>query len=291
MLDRSFDAGINKAAARIAEISRRQRACLRYQYRPESLHSIKIDSADVATLQRNLILSHCCGVGAACRRNIVRLIMALKLVSLGRGASGVRLELVRLIEGMLEKGGVIPVRKRAPSASGDLAPLAHIAAVMMGEAEAFYKGERLSGALALDKAGLTPVVLAARKPGADQRHTRPPPRWRWPASSAPTAPTQAALITGAMSTDAAMGSSARSHPRHPHAAWPQGPDRYEESLVSRHRANSPGATSRATSASRTPTASAASRRWAAPAWTCCVRSPALEIGAARGDRQPAGPLR
>ncbi|MGO7867391.1 aromatic amino acid lyase, partial [Rhizobium ruizarguesonis] len=68
------------------------------------LASIKIDSDDVTTLQRNLILSHCCGVGAPLPENIVRLIMALKLVSLGRGASGVRLEMVRLIEGMLEKG-------------------------------------------------------------------------------------------------------------------------------------------------------------------------------------------
>jgi hypothetical protein len=103
------------------------------------LASIKIDSADVATLQRNLILSHCCGVGAPLPENIVRLIMALKLVSLGRGASGVRLELVRLIEGMLEKG-VIPVipEKGSVGASGDLAPLAHMAAVMMGEAEAFF---------------------------------------------------------------------------------------------------------------------------------------------------------
>ena len=84
------------------------------------LASIKIEAADVETLQRNLILSHCCGVGNPLPENIVRLIMVLKLISLGRGASGVRLELISLIEAMLEKG-VIPVipEKGSVGASGD----------------------------------------------------------------------------------------------------------------------------------------------------------------------------
>lgn len=139
-LDRSFDAGIEKAAARIAEIAAGNAPVYGINTGFGKLASIKIDAADVATLQRNLILSHCCGVGAPLPENIVRLIMALKLVSLGRGASGVRLELVRLIEAMLEKG-VIPVipEKGSVGASGDLAPLAHMAAVMMGEGEAFMR--------------------------------------------------------------------------------------------------------------------------------------------------------
>src|SRR5690606_8932773 len=109
-------------------------------------------------------LSHCCGVGAPLPEKVVRLIMALKLVSLGRGASGVRLELVRLIEAMLEKG-VVPLipEKGSVGASGDLAPLAHLAAVMMGEGEAFLAGERLPGRAALERAGLRPVVLAAKE--------------------------------------------------------------------------------------------------------------------------------
>ncbi len=73
--------------------------------------------------------------------------MALKLISLGRGASGVRLELITLIEAMLEKG-VIPMipAKGSVGASGDLAPLAHMAAAMIGEGEVFYQGERLPSA-------------------------------------------------------------------------------------------------------------------------------------------------
>lgn len=139
-IDPLFDAGIEKAAARIAQIAAGNEPVYGINTGFGKLASIKIDSADVATLQRNLILSHCCGVGAPLAENIVRLIMALKLVSLGRGASGVRLELVRLIEAMLETG-VIPLipEKGSVGASGDLAPLAHMAAVMMGEGEAFIK--------------------------------------------------------------------------------------------------------------------------------------------------------
>lgn len=72
------------------------------------LASIKIASKDTATLQRNLILSHCCGVGEPVELETVRLIMVLKLLSLGRGASGVRPEVIALIEAMLARG-VLPV--------------------------------------------------------------------------------------------------------------------------------------------------------------------------------------
>ena len=94
-LDPLFDKGVEKAAARIAEIAAGNAPVYGINTGFGKLASIRIDAADVATLQRNLILSHCCGVGQPLSENIVRLIMALKLVSLGRGASGVRLELVR----------------------------------------------------------------------------------------------------------------------------------------------------------------------------------------------------
>src|SRR5690606_3716685 len=102
---------------------------------------IKIKAEDTATLQRNLILSHCCGVGEAIEPETVRLVMALKLLSLGRGASGTRPEIVKLIEDMLAKG-VMPVipSQGSVGASGDLAPLAHMAAAMLGEGRATYQG-------------------------------------------------------------------------------------------------------------------------------------------------------
>ncbi|SMC93876.1 histidine ammonia-lyase [Rhizobium sp. RU36D] len=209
VLDRNFDAGIEEAAARIAEIAAGNAPVYGINTGFGKLASIKIDAADTATLQRNLILSHCCGVGQPLGANIVRLIMALKLISLGRGASGVRLELVRLIEGMLDKG-VTPLipEKGSVGASGDLAPLAHMAAVMMGEAEAFFEGERLSGAEALKRAGLTPVVLAAKEGLALINGTQASTALALAGLFRAHRAAQAALITGALSTDAAMGSSA-----------------------------------------------------------------------------------
>ena len=209
ILDRSFDAGIKKAAARIAAIAAGNEPVYGVNTGFGKLASIKIEAADTATLQRNLILSHCCGVGAPLPENIVRLIMALKLVSLGRGASGVRLELVRLIEAMLEKG-VVPLipEKGSVGASGDLAPLAHLAAVMMGEGEAFHKDERLSGREALQRAGLAPVVLAAKEGLALINGTQASTALALAGLFRAHRAAQAALITGALSTDAAMGSSA-----------------------------------------------------------------------------------
>jgi histidine ammonia-lyase len=208
-LDPSFDAGIKKAAGRIAEIVAGNAPVYGINTGFGKLASIKIDSADVATLQRNLILSHCCGVGEPLAENVVRLILSLKLVSLGRGASGVRLELVRLIEAMLEKG-VIPVipEKGSVGASGDLAPLAHMAAVMMGHGEAFFEGRRMSGTEALSAAGLTPVVLAAKEGLALINGTQTSTALALAGLFRAHRAAQAALVTGAMSTDAAMGSSA-----------------------------------------------------------------------------------
>ncbi|MCB5203203.1 histidine ammonia-lyase [Neorhizobium sp. T786] len=212
-LDRSFDAGIEKAAARIAQIAAGNEPVYGINTGFGKLASIKIDAADVATLQRNLILSHCCGVGAPLPENVVRLIMALKLISLGRGASGVRLELMRLLEGMLERG-VIPVipEKGSVGASGDLAPLAHMAAVMMGHGEAFLAGERISGGDALSRSGLEPVVLAAKEGLALINGTQTSTALALAGLFRAHRAAQAALITGAMSTDAAMGSSAPFHP-------------------------------------------------------------------------------
>ncbi|MBK5566990.1 histidine ammonia-lyase [Ensifer sp. SSB1] len=212
-LDPSFDAGIKKAAGRIAEIVAGNAPVYGINTGFGKLASIKIDSADVATLQRNLILSHCCGVGEPLAENVVRLILSLKLVSLGRGASGVRLELVRLIEAMLEKG-VIPVipEKGSVGASGDLAPLAHMAAVMMGHGEAFFEGRRMSGTEALSAAGLTPVVLAAKEGLALINGTQTSTALALAGLFRAHRAAQAALVTGAMSTDAAMGSSAPFHP-------------------------------------------------------------------------------
>lgn len=213
VLDQSSNPGIERAAQRIAAIAAGNAPVYGVNTGFGKLASIKIDAADVATLQRNLILSHCCGVGQPLPENVVRLIMSLKLISLGRGASGVRLELIRLLEAML-KLGVIPVipEKGSVGASGDLAPLAHMTAVLMGEGEAMYNGERLGGAEALERAGLERVVLQAKEGLAFINGTQASTALALAGLFRAHRAAKAALVTGAMSTDAAMGSSAPFHP-------------------------------------------------------------------------------
>ncbi|MEH6522809.1 histidine ammonia-lyase [Sulfitobacter sp.] len=177
------------------------------------LASVKIESKDTATLQRNLILSHCCGVGPAIPRRHARLIMALKLLSLGRGASGVRLEVVTLLEGMLDRGvtPVIPAQGSV-GASGDLAPLAHMAAVMMAHGEAEFRGEVMPGDKALAAAGLTPVVLGPKEGLALINGTQFSTAFALAGLFGAWRSAHSALVTSALSTDAIMGSTAPLQP-------------------------------------------------------------------------------
>ena len=124
------------------------------------LASIRIPTEQTELLQRNLILSHCCGVGEVLPEKIVRMIMTLKMLSLARGASGVRWELIEQI-GALLKHGVTPVipSQGSVGASGDLAPLAHMTAVLIGEGHAVFREETISSAEALDKIERKPLVL------------------------------------------------------------------------------------------------------------------------------------
>ena len=160
----SSHAGILAAAAMVAKAAAGENAVYGINTGFGKLASVKIAPKDVATLQRNLILSHCCGVGEPLDVATTRLMMVLKLLSLGRGASGVVMSTVKIIEDMLAKG-VTPVipRQGSVGASGDLAPLAHMAAAMIGEGEAMFEGVRMSAADALQKAGLTPIILGAKE--------------------------------------------------------------------------------------------------------------------------------
>jgi histidine ammonia-lyase len=107
------------------------------------LATVRIADADLAALQRNIVLSHAAGVGEPMPAAIARLMMALKLASLAQGASGLRLETLDLLAAMLARD-VIPVvpAQGSAGASGDLAPLAHMTAVMIGVGEAFTPAGR-----------------------------------------------------------------------------------------------------------------------------------------------------
>lgn len=119
---------------------------------------------EVEQLQRNVVVSHAVGVGDPFDTPTVRAIMLIRANTLARGFSGIRAETLQLILECLNRGvrPVIP-EKGSLGASGDLAPLAHFACVLIGEGEAEYQGETLPGRDALAKAGLSPVTLAAKE--------------------------------------------------------------------------------------------------------------------------------
>ncbi|MFN0279354.1 MAG: histidine ammonia-lyase [Pyrinomonadaceae bacterium] len=123
-----------------------------------------ISREEVGTLQRNVVLSHAVGVGKPFDIPTVRAIMLIRANTLARGFSGIRLETLELILECLNRGvhPIIP-EKGSLGASGDLAPLAHFACVLIGEGEAEYDGETFTGSVALKKAGLMPVTLAAKE--------------------------------------------------------------------------------------------------------------------------------
>jgi histidine ammonia-lyase len=171
------------------------------------LASVRIASADLAMLQRNIVLSHAAGVGEPMKASNVRLMMALKLAGLGRGASGVRLETVRMLEAMLARD-VIPVipSQGSVGASGDLAPLGHMTAAMLGIGEVELAGERMPADAALARAGLAPIVLGAKEGLALLNGTQFSTAEALAGLFAIERVFQAALVTGALSTDAAKGS-------------------------------------------------------------------------------------
>ncbi|MGI9394793.1 MAG: aromatic amino acid lyase, partial [Boseongicola sp.] len=172
------------------------------------LAAVRIPTEDTEELQRNLILSHCCGVGSLLDPSETRLMMALKLLSLGRGASGVRWDVCKLIEGMLN-AGVVPVipSQGSVGASGDLAPLAHLAAVMIGEGEAVFNDTRLPGGVALERAGLVPVTLGPKEGLALINGTQFSTALALGGVFDAFRLTRAVTVTSAMTTDAIMGST------------------------------------------------------------------------------------
>ncbi|MGL5346039.1 MAG: histidine ammonia-lyase [Peptostreptococcaceae bacterium] len=127
---------------------------------------IAINKEDTKQLQKNLIISHACGVGEPLSEDIVRSIMLLRVNALSKGYSGVRLETLQTLVEMINKGvhPIIP-EKGSLGASGDLAPLSHMVLTMLGEGEAIYKGDRLESKVAMEKAGIKTLEYLSSKEG------------------------------------------------------------------------------------------------------------------------------
>ncbi|MHA1214512.1 MAG: histidine ammonia-lyase [Candidatus Hodarchaeales archaeon] len=128
------------------------------------LQDVTISPEDSEQLQLNLVKSHSAGVGPNFPKEVVRGIMALQINKFARGNSGIRLKTVEILISLLNKG-ITPIvpSKGSLGASGDLAPLAHLSLVLIGEGEAEYKGNRVSGKKALEMAGIKPIKLMAKE--------------------------------------------------------------------------------------------------------------------------------
>ena len=171
------------------------------------LASVRIGNADLAALQRNIVLSHSAGTGSPAPTAVVRLMMALKLGSFAQGASGIRPEIVALLEAMLseELTPVIPSQGSC-GASGDLAPLAHMAASMIGVGDILLNGERLPAADALARAGLRPLELGPKEGLALINGTQFSCALALAGLFEVEQLFRTALVTGALATEAAKGS-------------------------------------------------------------------------------------
>ncbi len=178
------------------------------------LASVRIAAEDLAVLQRNIVLSHAAGVGAPLPVAVVRLVMALKVASLGQGASGLAWDTLALLDACLRRG-LVPVipGKGSVGASGDLAPLAHLAAALMGVGAFWIEGRTVEAGAALSEAGLAPAVLGPKEGLALLNGTQVSTALALAGLFEAERVFQAALVTGALATDAARGSDGPFDPR------------------------------------------------------------------------------
>jgi histidine ammonia-lyase len=171
------------------------------------LASVGIAAEDLVALQKNIVLSHCAGVGEPMSPVIARLMMALKIASLAQGFSGVRLGTIHLLEAMLAND-IIPVvpAQGSVGASGDLAPLAHMTSVMIGVGEAFAGNKRLPAVEALATVGLKPIELGPKEGLALLNGTQFSTACALAGLFEAELLFRTAVVSGALSTDAARGS-------------------------------------------------------------------------------------
>jgi len=171
------------------------------------LANTRINVDELELLQRSIVLSHAAGTGDFMQEDTVRLLMLLKINSLARGFSGIRLSVIEALI-TLFNAQVYPAipEKGSVGASGDLAPLAHMSVVLLGEGEAFYKGERISAAKALEIAGMQPIALAPKEGLALLNGTQASTAFALQGLFYTENALHSAIGIGALTVDAALGS-------------------------------------------------------------------------------------
>lgn len=214
ILDAACRPGIEASAAAVSRILARHEPVYGINTGFGKLATVKIGDDDLEILQRNIVLSHAAGVGDPMPEPVARLMMTLKLASLAQGASGVRPATIELLEAMLANGltPVIPAQGSV-GASGDLAPLAHLAAAMIGTGEMFMGGARLPARQALKEVGRSPLTLGPKEGLALLNGTQFSCAYALAGLFDAERLFQSALVTGALSTEAAKGSDTPFDPR------------------------------------------------------------------------------
>ncbi|WP_116365805.1 histidine ammonia-lyase [Parahaliea mediterranea] len=206
-LDSSCHGAIDAAAATVARVLEEGRVVYGINTGFGLLANTRIPPDELEQLQRSIVLSHAAGIGSFMDESTVRLMMVLKINSLARGYSGIRRSVIENLIALLnaEVYPAVP-RKGSVGASGDLAPLAHMSAVLLGEGEALHRGERISAAKALDLAGLQPVQLAPKEGLALLNGTQASTAFALQGLFAAEVALKSATVIGAMAVEAARGS-------------------------------------------------------------------------------------
>src|SRR5436190_7791796 len=178
------------------------------------LANTRIPADRLAELQRNLILSHSCGLGDALPRHVVRLMIVLKLLGLGRGYSGVRPMVIAALQALLDRDAMPLIPSQGSvGASGDLAPLAHLIAALMGHGSIDVAGEVMPASAGLEKLGLEPLQLGPKEGLALINGTQMSTAVALDALFTGERVFAAAIAAGALSVDALKGSARPFDPR------------------------------------------------------------------------------
>ncbi|MFA1283722.1 histidine ammonia-lyase [Citrobacter telavivensis] len=206
-LDASAIDGINASVACVNTIVAEGRTAYGINTGFGLLAQTRIADDDLQNLQRSLVLSHAAGVGDALDDALVRLIMVLKINSLARGFSGIRLSVIDALIALVnaEVWPHIPA-KGSVGASGDLAPLAHMSLTLLGEGKARWKGEWLPATEALKKAGLEPITLAAKEGLALLNGTQASTAFALRGLFEAQELFASAIVCGSLTTEAVLGS-------------------------------------------------------------------------------------
>ena len=213
-LDDSAKAAIQAAEQTVLDVIKENRTVYGINTGFGLLANTRIDVDELELLQRSIVLSHAAGTGDFMSEDTVRLLMLLKINSLARGYSGIRLSVVEALI-QLYNAEVYPAipEKGSVGASGDLAPLAHMSVVLLGEGEAFYRGERIEAKQALKIAGLAPIALAPKEGLALLNGTQASTAFALQGLFYTENALYSAIGIGALTVDAALGSRVPFDPR------------------------------------------------------------------------------